>query len=113
MAALMKHNIVFSNYKVLFYAFTFGYHKHYTSPVSLIFLSLLNSDLSCTATDASDWNQSVWEQKVKDLITVTLDHIDKEEFVVAFGKALLWQFHLYKDSSQDKVRNLILLYGMN
>ncbi|KAG8195722.1 hypothetical protein JTE90_002985 [Oedothorax gibbosus] len=60
-------------------------------------------------TDITEWDQSVWEKKVKELACETLDHIDKEEFVVTFGKSLLWQFPLYKDSSQDKYILLLIL----
>ncbi|GIX73829.1 maestro heat-like repeat-containing protein family member 1 [Caerostris extrusa] len=52
--------------------------------------------------DSTDWEQKPWENKVTDFVSDTLAHIDREDWIIAYGKALLSQFNLYTESPDDK-----------
>ncbi|CAL1293706.1 unnamed protein product [Larinioides sclopetarius] len=59
--------------------------------------------------DSTDWDQKQWENKVTDFVTETLAHIDREDWIVSYGKALLSQFNLYSNLPDDKYVLLINL----
>ncbi|GFX94408.1 maestro heat-like repeat-containing protein family member 1 [Trichonephila clavipes] len=54
------------------------------------------------SSDSTDWDQQQWENEIRSFVSRTLEHIDREDWVVSYGKALLSQFHLYSASPEDK-----------
>ncbi|KFM62094.1 HEAT repeat-containing protein 7A, partial [Stegodyphus mimosarum] len=52
--------------------------------------------------DSLDWEQKIWENNVTEFVMDTLEEIDREEWTLKFGKALVAQFPLYINASEDK-----------
>ncbi|GFQ65281.1 maestro heat-like repeat-containing protein family member 1 [Trichonephila clavata] len=63
------------------------------------------------SSDSTDWDQQQWENEIRSFVSKTLEHIDREDWVVGYGKALLSQFHLYSASPEDKY-NLLINLGL-